>query len=187
VSNNLVRAHNRQWLNREITLSSVGAALLWGGEYLVGENKGVCFYVSMCFLPKRRASTDHAPGPIMAAVPPRVASMIGIEGSPTQVKAIHSSTTATKVPTSGVHMPTRRSIPAHAPITRGIRFCGIIEVARGVPVSWTIPRRTSIVPARIRWSRRPKPGQPLAKVEKSRCNKPSDQSLRQLQRDRNRP
>src|ERR1700678_178559 len=40
---------------------------LGGGEYLVGENKGVCFYVSMCFLPKRRASTDHAPGPIMAA------------------------------------------------------------------------------------------------------------------------
>jgi len=48
-----------------------------GGEF------EICFYVPMCFLPKRRASMDHAPGPIMATVAPRVARMIGIQGSPT--------------------------------------------------------------------------------------------------------
>ena len=36
----------------------------------------------MCFLPKSRASIDQAPGPIIAKVAPRAASMMGIHGSP---------------------------------------------------------------------------------------------------------
>jgi len=121
---------------------------------------------------------DHAPGPIMAAVAPRIASMIGTQGSPTWVIAIHSSMAAIKVPTTGVQRPMKRSMPAHIPAT-----CGIIDAEIGVPASWRMPYRTSIVPVRTRWSSRPTPGQPLAKVEKSRCKNAPDKIVRQLRRD----
>jgi len=66
----------------------------------------------MYFLPKSRASMDQAPGPTIARVAPMVANMMGIQGSPPREKAIHTSAMATKPPVTGVHKPTRRSIPA---------------------------------------------------------------------------
>ena len=118
----------------------------------------------MCFRPKRRASMDHAPGPIIAIVAPKVARMIGIHGSLPLANAIHSSTAPIKLPTTGVHNPTRRSIPAQAAI-----ICGIIDGEKGLPASSTIPKRTSRIAVSMRWRRRPAPGQPLANVENSRC------------------
>jgi hypothetical protein len=123
-----------------------------------------CAYVSMCFLPKRRASMDHARGPIMAAVPPRVASTIIIEGSPGRVKAIHSSTTAIKVPATGVQRPMSRKMP-----TQAATISGNMDVETAAPVREIIPKRTRMTAARTRCNRRPTPGQPFAKVEKSRC------------------
>ena len=38
----------------------------------------------MCFLPNSRASTDQAPGPIIANVALSVAAIIGIHESPVQ-------------------------------------------------------------------------------------------------------
>ena len=73
----------------------------------------------MCFLPKSRASIDHAPGPSIANVRPSIASMIGINGSPTQRHAIQTSTIPNSTPAAGVHKPARRNIPATAPITCG--------------------------------------------------------------------
>ena len=80
----------------------------------------------MCFLPKRRASMDQAPGPIIAKVAPRVANMMGMNGLAGREKAIQTSTMATSVPAIGVHKPTRRGIPALAAI-----ICGRIGVNCG--------------------------------------------------------
>jgi hypothetical protein len=74
----------------------------------------------MCFLPNSRASTDQAPGPIIAKLAPRMASISGTSGSPTRDKTTHSSTMVTSSPPAGVHKPTRRSIPAPAPIRCGM-------------------------------------------------------------------
>jgi hypothetical protein len=73
----------------------------------------------MCFLPKSRASIDQAPGPIIAKVPPRVANMMATNELSGREKATQTSTIATSVPTAGVHKPTRRAIPAPAPIICG--------------------------------------------------------------------
>jgi len=90
------------------------------GVFLVGleeplERSGVW----MCFRPKSRASIDQAPGPTIAKLTPRTPSMIGIHGSPGCEKAPHSSTMAINAPTSGVHKPTRRRVPAPAPMICG--------------------------------------------------------------------
>lgn len=77
------------------------------------------FVLLMRFLPKRRASIDQAPGPTIAKVAPRAASIMGVHGSPEREKAIHTSTAATRVPATGVHKPTRRRVPAPAPMTCG--------------------------------------------------------------------
>ena len=55
----------------------------------------------MCFLPNSRASIDQAPGPIIAKVAPRIASIRGTSGSPTRNKTIHSSTMVTSAPRLG--------------------------------------------------------------------------------------
>ena len=73
----------------------------------------------MCFLPKSRASMDQAPGPTIAKIAPSTAIARGVHGSPECEKnrenAIDTLATAASVPATGVHKPTRRSIPA--PIT----------------------------------------------------------------------
>jgi len=120
----------------------------------------------MCFRPNSRASIDHAPGPIIAEVAPKVARMTGIHGAFKWVAATPTSITAINVPTTGVHRPMRRSTPTHAPAT-----CGTMDEEADVPVRSTIPKRTSKIAARTRWSRSPTPGQPLANVENSRCKK----------------
>src|SRR6266478_9932108 len=73
----------------------------------------------MRFLPKSRASMDQAPGPTIAKTAPRTACMIGIHGSPAcekyREKTINTLTMAASPPATGVHNPTRRSIPAPTP------------------------------------------------------------------------
>ena len=81
---------------------------------------------------------DHAPGPIIAGVPPRVANKIGAQGSPIWVITTHSSKMATSAPTTGVQRPTRRSIAALAPMSQGI-----VDAEKEPLESWMIPNRTS--------------------------------------------
>lgn len=123
---------------------------------------------STCFLPKRRASMDQEPGPIIARAAARTACTIVIQGSPEcekySDKAIHISTTAASVPATGLHKPIRRSIPAPAPIV-----CRTTTVAGGAASTPAIPKWMSAAPVSTRRSRRPTPGQPLANVENSRC------------------
>jgi len=75
----------------------------------------------MCFLPKSRASTDQAPGPIIAKVAPRIAKVTEISGLAECVKTFHVSKMAIRVPASGVHSPNSSSTPAVAPMIAGTR------------------------------------------------------------------
>jgi len=70
-----------------------------------------------CFLPKSRASMDQYPGPIMAKVAPSPAGIMRIHRSAGCEIAITTSAIATIVPATGVHRPSRRSIPAPTAIT----------------------------------------------------------------------
>ena len=74
----------------------------------------------MCFLPKIRASIDHAPGPIIAIVALSVANMAAINGSWMPVRMTQSSATVATIPAMGVHKPARRKIPAAAPVISGM-------------------------------------------------------------------
>ena len=73
----------------------------------------------MCFLPNRRASTDQAPGPIIAKVMPRVARIKEVHGSATREKKIQTSTRASSVPATGVQRPSKINMPKMTPISSG--------------------------------------------------------------------
>ena len=73
----------------------------------------------MCFLPNRRASTDQAPGPIMANVTPRTAGIKGSQEPVGREIRIQTSVRPTSVPTKGVHKPTRINIPKPAAMSSG--------------------------------------------------------------------
>ena len=74
-----------------------------------------------------------------------VANMIEIHGLPMWVNAIHNSTTVINVPTMGVQSPTRKSMPAHAPM-----MCGIIDMERDESVRWITQKQTSMIAATTR-------------------------------------
>jgi len=122
----------------------------------------------MCFLPNRRASIDQAPGPIIARAEAKTASARKIHGSPecdqNRAIAIQTLTTAASAPAMGVKKPIKRAIPVAMQIT------ATTIALQGAP--WpiaSIPKRMSAAPVSKRRSRRPTPGQPSAKFEKSRC------------------
>jgi hypothetical protein len=122
----------------------------------------------MRFHPKRRASTDQAPGPSNARAAPRVPSMILVHGSPGCEKAFHSAMTATNAPAMGVHNPANRSIPE--PVASTSRIAGAIV---GSPRNVVSPRTTNAIPATSLMSSRPTPGEPWANVENSRRTRKS--------------
>ena len=65
---------------------------------------------SMCFRPKKRASIDQAPGPIIAKLAPKPERMIAVHGSADPEKTSHSCVAATRSPIYGVPNPiTRRT------------------------------------------------------------------------------
>jgi len=93
---------------------------------------------SMCFRPNSRESMDQAPGPIIARAAPRAAWSTAIHPSPVCVEncvnAIHSFTTAAKVPATGVHKPTRRNTPALPAMICGAAIClGISSWRLAIP------------------------------------------------------
>ena len=62
---------------------------------------------------------DHMPGPIIATVMPRLASIIAVSELPNDAKDIQTSTMAIVIPATGVHRPKSRSMPATAAIRWG--------------------------------------------------------------------
>ena len=124
----------------------------------------------MCFLPNRRASMDHAPGPIIAKAAAKIANARTSHGSPeceeNREIAIQALTVAASVPAIGVNKPSKRAIPA------AMQIIGRTTVAHGVPSRMpSIPKGMIAAPVTKRRSRRPTPGQPSAKLEKSRCTR----------------
>jgi len=73
----------------------------------------------MCFLPNNRASTDQAPGPIIANVALSVAAMIGIHVSPLRERRTQISVRLVSAPTTGVQRPTKINTDKPAPINTG--------------------------------------------------------------------
>src|ERR1700691_6168188 len=118
--------------------------------------------MSMRFHPKRRASTDQAPGPSSARAAPRVANRIRVHGSPGYEKAFHTSMTTRSNPAMGVHKPTIRSTPAPVAITHNM-----VGPNGGPPHSFVTPASIKAIPVTRRMSNRPTPGQPPAHVENS--------------------
>ena len=116
---------------------------------------------SMCFLPKKRASIDHAPGPIIARLAPKPDRMIAVHGSADPEKTTHSCVAATKRPIYGVPSPITRRTDA---------IDGSATSAKSGPASSRRnASRKRMVPTRNRWRSRPVPGHPPAKVENKRC------------------
>ena len=141
------------------------SALLWGWGLTQKEQETQFFRsrMSMRFHPKRRASTDQAPGPSMARAAPRVPKRIKLQGSRGCVKALQVSMIARSTPAMGVHKPASRSIPAAI-----ARTCITAMLVGGALCSSIILRTSNAMPTTRRMSRRPAPGQPRANVEKSR-------------------
>ena len=122
----------------------------------------------MRFLPKRRASTDQAPGPSIASPAPNIANSIWLQGSPERQKAPHNPMTAAAPPAMGVHKPAHRKNPAAASISSLSKCCWWGDSTDPTNPSWN-----KTLPAPSRRQRRPIPGQPLAKVENKRCRNSS--------------
>ena len=118
----------------------------------------------MRFLPKSFASTDQAPGPIIARVAPKVAKRIGTHEVSKRAKTIQSSAIATRAPMMGVHNPRARKIPAVAPT-----ILGAVKIRGDCFTSVAIAEEKSATPASNRWTNKALPGQPFANVENKRC------------------
>jgi hypothetical protein len=117
----------------------------------------------MRFSPKRRASTDQAPGPRSARAAPSVPNRIQVQGFPGCENAFQSAMTATSAPAMGVHKPASRSIP-----TQVVRADSIADPSGGPLSSFVMPCTINAIPAANRINRRPIPGEPWANVENSR-------------------
>ena len=112
------------------------------------------------FHPKRRASTDHKPGPNNATAALMVPSNSQTHLSPGRVRIFHSSTRATIVPTMGVHKPRIKRIAPARRITEAI-----VRVSGGSLHSLKLARTTSTEPRTSRRMSNPMPGEPPANVE----------------------
>ena len=119
----------------------------------------------MRFHPKRRASTDHRPGPNIERAAPRVAISRYIKRSAGTVTSLPHSMRATTVPTMGVYSPMARRIAA-TPKKTDNNVMGMPGLpSRADPAPFAKAKPTT---SRIKMS--PIPGQPPAKVEYKRRN-----------------
>lgn len=104
---------------------------LYRGVLWWGDNQAA----GMRFLPYSRASIDHAPGPIIASVPPSRAKTIDIHALLPLANAIQSPTTARNPPAMGVQKPTMMNSPRIA-----AAMCGAICAVVWNPLSITVAR-----------------------------------------------
>jgi len=158
-----VKSQTLEWVNCSLLLRQeilvVGA--VYRGELDLLFRGGT----STRFHPKRRASTDHKPGPNIARAPPMVPSRRATHRSPAGARICQISIKATNVPATGVHSPGIRRIPHPAKNTDiTVVFIGgsfhSIELARTISAEPTTKRMRS----------KPMPGQPPANVEYRRRN-----------------
>jgi hypothetical protein len=110
--------------------------------------------------PKRRASTDHKPGPNMARAAPVVPNISHSHLSPDNTSIFPTSVRATEAPAMGVHKPAMSRIPA--PIKS---MAGSVTFIEGSTHRIDLCRTTSADPTTQRRRSNPTPGQPPANVE----------------------
>jgi hypothetical protein len=120
---------------------------------------------SMRFHPKRRASTDHSPGPNIASAAASVATMRQTNRSADMMTSLQLSMTATSVPTIGVKSPMSRKTAAAAN-----RTDRTVMWKSGLFCRAELAILTKANPTTSRIKIRPIPGQPPAKVEYKRRN-----------------
>ena len=125
------------------------------------------------FMPSRRRpnkteSIDQQPGPSMAIAAQTQMSRIPSFGFSIVIKIINASSSAARIPATGVHSPMSRSPP------------GIAEVSASKPrlrdpeaaiAAITFVRKYP--PDAIRNTSRPAPGHPFGKIENRRCKEAS--------------
>jgi hypothetical protein len=116
--------------------------------------------MSMRFHPKRRASTEKAPGPVSAKAMPIVASRMFAQKSSVRVDADQISRTITRNPAIGVQKPTNSDRP-RAIASTSIASSLMGRSVRSLRNAWL----TKPMPATTRKSKRPTPGHPRAKFE----------------------
>ena len=122
----------------------------------------------MRFHPNSQASTDHAPGPIIARPAPSAANNMQIHRWSACVRTLRSSTSVARLPAMGVHRPTSKRIAVPAPNTPNMVDCSECPISDRT-IAWS----SSATPATRRNNRRPAPGQPRANDENSRLKKGS--------------
>jgi len=125
------------------------------------------------FHPKRRASTDHSPGPNIARAAPMAPSKSGIAGSAGRAKmTCPTAVKATNVPAIGVHRPAIRRI-AHPARNAAV----MVVCVGGLFHTVGLARITNAEPIARRMRSKPVPGQPPANVEYRRRNDTSLQLI----------
>ena len=148
-------ANSSEANNNSLLRQEIGSL---GGSILRRAITAFARWASTRLQPKRRASTDHIPGPNIARAAPIVPSKRGTMWSPGSVRICHISIKATRVPAIGVHSPGIRRIPHPA------RKTAVIVVLMEGRSPASCPRAQ---PVRSRQQRagevKPKPGQPPSK------------------------
>jgi len=133
----------------------------------------------MRFRPNRRASTDHAPGPIIASAAPNAANTICMEALLKWNKRRDSSATHMNRPAIGVQRPRINSAEQVA-----AQNCKVTD--RGsAGANGPAKNCTSGTAATARKNTKPVPGQPSGNVEKSRCTRDPVFRLQRCERRRN--
>jgi hypothetical protein len=114
--------------------------------------------------PNKTESIDQQPGPSMAIAAQTQMSRIPSFGCSIVIKIINTSSSAARIPATGVHSPKSRSPP------------GIVEVSASKPrlrdpeaAMAAIPFVRKYPPDAIRSTSRPAPGHPFGKIENRRC------------------
>jgi len=133
----------------------------------------------MRFRPNRYASTDHAPGPIIARAAPKDASTICIDELLKWNERRDNSAMAISEPTMGVQRPTIKSVEQPAASN-----CKAIENG-GVGANGPAMSCTSGIAVTARRNTNPVPGQPSGNVEKSLCTRGPAFRLQIGERSRN--
>src|SRR5580692_11596865 len=131
----------------------------------------------MRFHPNRRASTDHAPGPMNAKATPMVPNRTLTHGSPDRESAFPSSAITVRTPSMGVHKPASNNNP-----TATANTCVMADSTDSPSPNLATARPINPIAVTSRIRRRPAPGQPRAKVENNLRKSPSDRgkSLKDL-------
>ena len=75
---------------------------------------------------------DHIPGPIIATVDPRTATMIAVSECAEHAKNTQTPRMAIVIPASGVHRPRSRNTPAIAAITQARLGDNVADLRRCV-------------------------------------------------------